>query len=91
MEHGARRAAAHNREMQQRFGAGFAGTFDHCCVAIDNDQLIGGDVALVHAAGCHQQLQGLAAHEAAEVTAGAITPTAAVDIGHDIHQLLPQR
>ena len=77
--------------MQQRFGAGFAGAVDHLGVAINNDQLISGDVAFVHAAGCHQQLQGLAADEAAEVAAGAITPAAAVDIGHDIHQRLPQR
>ena len=71
-------------------GAGATFPPEHRAAGIHHDQLLCRDRSLVHAAGGHQQLQGLALQHTAEVASGAIAPAAAMDGGHGLAQLLGQ-
>ena len=82
MQHSSGPTLGHDLQVQEGFGAGLPLTPDHRTASIHHDQISRPHAAFVDAAGRHQQLQRISAHHAAEVAAGAIAPSPAVDLRH---------
>ena len=86
VQHGASAAGVHDLQMQCRFGTCFAMSSVNLSRAVYFNQIPGTDGSLIHAAGCHEELERFPLQHAAEISACAIAPAPLVNACHGLAQ-----
>src|SRR6185295_88393 len=88
VQYGAGSAKPHDREVQKCFSRSTSGAREHVTIAVDFQNVVGGESAFVDTARGDRQSQRLAVDDRAEVSACAEHPPARVKAATNLGQIL---